>query len=146
LLALGCGPPTEPGQPLPEVAIELLLSRPLNRPDERLGDTLVETLSGEIRISISEWFPYQGFVLSSPSMHFLPPTVPGTTGYLTLNMETRDTVGIHLIWRKDHRILVRRVPAGSYRLVLVRFDPLIPTHLHPYGNPRVPVDTTVTVP
>jgi hypothetical protein len=142
---MGCSTSTGPTQPDLRVETELVLSRPLGGPEE-FPPAAVEVAAGTVRITIAEWFPSQGFVLADPQVQFRAPAAVGSLGLMSLNMETRETTGVGLVWRKDHRISIRDVPPGWYRLILLRFDPGIRRDLHPFGNPRVPVDTNVTVP
>lgn len=121
-----------------------MLSRPFFQGEE-LPAPAVEPGRGQVRIRLSEWFPSHGYLLTLVSVQHRAPEGLNSTGNLSLNIETRQAVGIGLIWRLDSEILVTGLTAGNYYLKLVRYDPDVLTSLHPFGNPRLPVDQQVTV-
>jgi len=145
-IALACDSgPTEPSPTLPKVTVSTTLSRHLSS-GEVLPPASVTTSPAQVTVDIAEWFPSGGFLLRDVHVQFQRPAAAGSHGLISLNMETRTTSGIDATWRKDHRITVSQLPAGTYRLIVVRFDPEILPSLHPYGNPRVPIDATLDVP
>lgn len=147
LLITGCSAATEPEPSPPSVTIRTTLQ------DAYLGEELppptVTTDQGKILVGLSEWFLDAGYTLKVISLSYRPTPPPPyqmTPGFLSLNIESRAGMGIGLVWRQDSEVTIAPLPAGQYYLRIMRYDPDILPSLHPFGNPRLPVDTIVTVP
>jgi hypothetical protein len=138
-----CGTTTEPDN-VPSVSFTPLLGRPYRL--EELPPPVVSVRAGAIHVILAEWFSSHGFSLRTVSQRYRPPEGLYTSGSLSLNVESRSGVGIGLIWRMDTEITITPLPPGPYYIRIVRYDPDILPSLHPFGNPRLPVDTLVTVP
>lgn len=148
LVLASCSTGTGPSSPPePPVAIRTVYGAAYHL--EPLPPTTLTTFPRRIQIGLAEWFPSHGFSLIVVSSQFRPiPPPPNqmTPGFISLTVESRESTGIGLIWRMDSEVTIGPVAPGRYYLRLVRYDPDISSTLHPFGNPRLPVDTLVTVP
>lgn len=102
---------------------------------------------GTILIQLSEWFPDAGYTLAAVSFRFRPPEGLYSWGDISLNIESHQpTRGDGIVWTMNSELTIRPLRSGRYYLRVVRYDPAINPSGHPFGNPRLPVDTIVTVP
>lgn len=139
------GNSTGPTSLEPSVRLDVIRSRAF-QPGEALPGAEVALTSATVAITLPEWFPSQGDMLLEPRLQFLASQAAGSWGQISLNIESKAAFDPPSPWRKDHRVTVRGITPGPYRVVIMRYDPAIPPSVHPYGNPRLPVDTTVVVP